>query len=289
MRSERARDGAARGVADPAKHLSRGAGGAASAHPPVRNLDGERLESSGPVSASNTERAGESVMIQLELWSDLLCPYCYIGKRHLEAALARFEHANEVQTVWKSFQLDPQAPRLPQSTSYDRLAKKYGQSTEWARRMTEQVAHRAALVGLRFDFDHAVPTNSLDAHRLIHLAARRGLQDAAAEHLFAAHFTEGRNIGDPGTLEVIGAETGLDPADVHDLLEGNAYRDEVEHEGQEARSLGVTGVPFFLLDRKYAVAGAQPVELFVKALRSAWQDRNSEFLLPAPALGSGVP
>lgn len=208
-------------------------------------------------------------MIEVEIWSDLVCPFCYIGKRHFESALASFEGRDQVKVTWKSFQLDPSADRHSSLGTYEMLSRKYGQSVEQAKRMTAQVAERAAQVGLKFDFDRAVVTNSRDAHRLAHLAASQGMADAAEERLFSAHFCEGKNIGDPEALRALGEEIGLDADAVGRLLEGDEYAREVLKEGEEARSLGVTGVPFFVFNRKFAVSGAQPVEVFLKALNSA--------------------
>jgi predicted DsbA family dithiol-disulfide isomerase len=211
-------------------------------------------------------------MIHVEIWSDVLCPYCYIGKRHLEAAIARFGHAGEVRTQWKSFQLDPNATRSQQTNNYERLARKYGQTIEWAKRVTAQLAIRAEDAGLKFDFDRAIPTNSLDAHRLVHLASAHGLTGPALERLFAAHFMEGLDIGDVPTLQELGTEIGLDAVEVEQLLAGDRFRTDVESESLEARSLGVTGVPFFLLNRQYAVSGAQPVDVLVTALKTVEQE-----------------
>lgn len=208
-------------------------------------------------------------MIRLEIWSDIVCPFCYIGKRHLETALKQFERRDRVQVVWKSFELDRKADRDRKTTVYEMLSKKYGLSLDQAKQMTEQVAQRAAAVGLRFDFDRVVPANSFDAHRLVHLAAKHGLQDKAEERLFAAHFTEGQRIDDPKTLFEIGVELGLDPERVKQLLEDGEYESEIRREEEEAYSLGVRGVPFFLFNRRTAVSGAQPVELFIEALRTA--------------------
>jgi predicted DsbA family dithiol-disulfide isomerase len=211
-------------------------------------------------------------VIRLEVWSDIVCPFCYIGKRHLEAALGQFERRDRVEVVWKSFELDPNAERNSKGSVYEMLSKKYGKSVDWARQMTRQVAERAAEAGLKFNFDRAVLSNSFDGHRLSHLAAKHGLQDRMEERLFAAYFTESKDIGDRETLRQLGAEAGLDPEEVGKVLAGDAYASEVRRDEEEAHSLGVTGVPFFLFNRQYAVSGAQPVEAFTKALRSASED-----------------
>jgi len=215
-------------------------------------------------------------VIRLEIWSDIVCPFCYIGKRHLEAALSRFEQRDQVAVVWKSFELDPGAERSSKGSVYEMLSKKYGQSLAWAKQMTRQVAERAEEAGLKFNFDRAVLTNSFDGQRLSHLAAKRGLQDQMEERLFAAHFTESLDIGDREVLERLGTDVGLDPEEVRKMLAGEAYTSEVRRDEEEAYSLGVTGVPFFLFNRQYAVSGAQPVEVFTKALISASEDRKPE-------------
>ena len=205
--------------------------------------------------------------MRIEIWSDVLCPFCYIGKRHLELALASSTHGVDTEIAWKSFQLDPAAPRVPQMTNAERLARKYGRDLAWANQMQREVAARAARVGIHFDLVRAVPTNSFDAHRLIHLAAASDLQDSAEERLFAAHFTEGRNIGDHDELHAIGDAIGLDHHAVGELLAGDRFAEDVREEAAEARAFGVRGVPFFLFDRQHAIAGAQPIEVFLEALR----------------------
>lgn len=205
----------------------------------------------------------------IEVWSDVLCPFCYIGKRHLDAALAECDAAARVRVVWKSFQLDPGADRLPRRSNAERLARKYGRSVEWARRLQTGIAGRAAAVGLHVDLDRVVPTNSFDALRLLHLAAAADRQDAASERLFAAHFTEGLDVGDRSVLQTLGGEIGLDAGQVAAVLDGEAYGADVRREAEEARRLGVTGVPFFRLAETTTVAGAQPVGILVGAIRSA--------------------
>jgi predicted DsbA family dithiol-disulfide isomerase len=211
-------------------------------------------------------------MIRVEIWSDVVCPFCYIGKRQLEAALKQFEGRDRVRVAWKSFELDRNADRGRNISVYEMLAGKYGMSLEEARQSTEQVARRAAEVGLRIDFDRVVPANSFDAHRLAHLAAKHGLQDKAHERLFAAHFTEGLRIDDVETLRRIGLDLGLDAEEVNKVLEGDAYASDVRQEEKEASSLGVQGVPFFLFNRTDVISGAQPVEKFTEALRTASDD-----------------
>jgi predicted DsbA family dithiol-disulfide isomerase len=207
-------------------------------------------------------------MISIDVWSDLLCPFCYIGKRHLERALAA---AADVDALvrWRSFQLDPGADRVSVLSNDERLAKKYGRSIAWARQMHREITRRGAAVGLTFDFEIVKPTNSFDAHRLTHLANARGLGAAAQERLFGAHFAEGRRIGDRDVLLALGTEIGLDADEVRDLLAGEAHTDAVRGDIEDARVLGVTGVPFFLFDRRVAITGAQPVDAFLAVLRQS--------------------
>lgn len=213
-------------------------------------------------------------MIQIEVWSDILCPFCYIGKRHLELALSQFEQGSQVKVIWRSFQLDPLAERDPGLNTYELLAKKYGQSLEQAKLMTEQVAKKAENIGLKFDFANAVMTNSYDAHRLIHLAAKYQLENKALELLFSAHFVEGKHIGDPAVLEQLGKEIGLNPNELASFLAGSDFAEEVQKDISAAKDLGVNGVPFFLFNQQYTLSGAQPVEIFLQAIKAIWEQRQ---------------
>lgn len=210
--------------------------------------------------------AAGSRTIALEVWSDVACPFCYIGKRHLEAALKRFEHRDDVTVTWRSFQLDPSAPAEPTGDMYDMLAAKYGGTREDARAKTANVVAMAAQAGLEYDMDAARPSNTFDAHRLIHLAASLDRQDAMNERLLAAYFTEGAVLADHATLRRLALEVGL-PADrVDAVLAGDEFADAVRRESAEAQQLGLGGVPAFVFDRRGAIAGAQPPEVLVAAL-----------------------
>jgi predicted DsbA family dithiol-disulfide isomerase len=215
---------------------------------------------------------GVQVQMIVEIWSDYMCPFCYIGKRHFENALAEFPHRDGVEVVWRSFQLNPDAAVETGGDLHDYVASKFGRSRAQAKALNDQMVERAAAAGLRYDLDAAHPTNSFDAHRFTHLAASHGLQDAAEERLMAAHFTEGQNIGRYETLRTLGGEIGLDPTDVAGMLTGGAYADEVRADVVLAREFGISGVPFFIFDRRYAVSGAQPPEVFARALAQAWED-----------------
>jgi predicted DsbA family dithiol-disulfide isomerase len=210
--------------------------------------------------------------MNVEIWSDIMCPFCYIGKRKFEAALNQFPHKDQINVVWRSFQLNPNTQSEPTKSTIQHLSEAKGWSLDEARRITGQVTAMAREVGLVFDFDKAVIANSFDAHRLIHLARQRGLGDAAKEALLRAYFTEGRDTADPATLLDIGTAIGLDPADVEQLLASNQLANAVRHDIDEARQVGVRGVPFFVINRKYAVSGAQQPETFLGALQTAWPE-----------------
>ena len=207
--------------------------------------------------------------MQVEIWSDIVCPFCYIGKRKFEQALEKFPHKEQVEIVWKSFQLDPEAS----STGVDyqqNLSARKGWSLDQTKQITENVSKMAAQVGLDYHFEKAISANSLDAHRFSHFAHQHGKQDAAEEALFKAHFIEGKNIADPATLMQLGAEIGLNSAEVANVLESSAFTAEVQQDIEAARQIGVSGVPFFVFDRKYAVSGAQDSAVFLDTLEKAF-------------------
>ena len=206
----------------------------------------------------------------IEIWSDVVCPWCYIGKRRLEAALARFEHRDEASVVWRSFELDPQAERDPAAPAAERLAAKYGMSVEEAAARQAQIAALAAEEGLEYHMDRTRGGNSFDAHRLIQLGKARGAQDAVKERLMRAHFTEGERIGDPETLARLAAEAGLDAAEARAVLASDQYADAVREDEDLARRIGINGVPFFVLGRRYGVSGAQPADVLLQALDQSW-------------------
>jgi predicted DsbA family dithiol-disulfide isomerase len=220
--------------------------------------------------------------VQVEIWSDVVCPWCAIGKRRFEAALARFEHRADVEVRYRSFELDPTTPREYAGNATQRLADKYGVSLDQARAMEQRVVDAAAADGLDFRFDLARPGNTVDAHRLLHLAADRGRQAELKERLLLAYFTEGRPVGDRDTLAGLAAEAGLDPAEARGVLDSDAYLADVRDDQVTARALGITGVPFFVLDRAYGVSGAQPVEVLLDALRQAWSAAH-----PLTVVGAG--
>jgi predicted DsbA family dithiol-disulfide isomerase len=203
--------------------------------------------------------------VKIEVWSDVVCPWCYIGKRRLETALAGFDHPVEVE--WRSFQLDPTVPKTEARPVYEALQAKMGRSLAEVREMTAHVAELAAAEGLTYDFEHAVNVNTFDAHRVTHLAKAQGLGGEMHERLLRAQLVEGQNLSDADTLVRLGEELGM--TGTAKVLETDEYTADVETDIREARLLGATGVPFFVLDRKYGVSGAQPVTAFESALRTA--------------------
>ena len=223
--------------------------------------------------------------MKIEVWSDVVCPWCYIGKRRLEAALERFEHADEVEVVWRSYELNPRARPVSEGLYVERLARKYGVSIEQAMAMNERVTRIAEDEGLIYRFDIARPGNTLDAHRVIHLGAEHGVQDTVKERLLAAYQCEGEAIGDRAVLAQLAGEAGLDPAEVAAMLETDRFVAEVREDEAAADELSITGVPFFLMGRKAAVPGAQDVDTMLLVLERAWAKLEAARLAEADACG----
>ena len=207
--------------------------------------------------------------MKVEIWSDIACPWCYIGKRRFEQALDRFEHRDDVDVVWRSFELDPNAPRNAGMPQEELLAKKYGMPIERARAMNARMTAEASKEGLVFHVDRVQVGNTFDAHRLVHLAAESGQAGAMKERLMRAYFTEGEAVGDPATLQRLAAEVGLDDASVRDVLGGDRFAADVRADESRAHALGVSGVPFFAIDERYGVSGAQTPDVLLEALRQA--------------------
>lgn len=226
--------------------------------------------------------------MQVDVWSDVVCPWCFIGKRRLEAALAQFADRSEVTVVFHAFELDPTAARQSEVTLDQMLARKYGLAPAKVAELQDRVTRTAAAEGLRFRLDAARPENTFDAHRLIALARAHGRQAAVKEALMSAYFEGGRRVGDPAVLREVGLAAGLPEADVERLLaDATWYADAVRADEAQARELGIRGVPFFVVDGRYGVSGAQPAEVLAGALTKAWSER------PAPpvadeACGDGV-
>ena len=218
--------------------------------------------------------------VEVEIWSDVVCPWCYIGKRRFEEALSRFPHAADVRVAWRAYELDPSAVSAPADDGLRGrhaavLAAKLGTSEERAREMSGAVTATAAGEGLEYRFDLALPANTLDAHQVLHLAGQRGVQDAVAERLMRAHFTEGEALGDREVLVRLGAEAGLDAGEVRSVLAEGRLVDAVRADQAEAAALGARGVPFFVVDRRYGVSGAQPAEQLLAVLERAWAEGRS--------------
>lgn len=214
----------------------------------------------------------------VEIWSDIMCPFCYIGKRKFEAALALFAGSDSVEVIWHSFQLDPSIQYQPGKDLYTYLAEMKGQSREWSVDVHNQLTKTAKAVGLEYNFDKAVIANSFDAHRLIQLAKKYDKGDDAEERLFRAYFTEGKNVSDHATLAALGKEIGLERKEVEEMLQTKACSIEVNNDIEEARQIGVRGVPFFVMNRKYAVAGAQQPDVFLQVLEKSFTEWRKEHL-----------
>lgn len=213
--------------------------------------------------------------MKIDIWSDVRCPFCYIGKRKFERALADFKHRDNVDVIWHSFQLDPHLKTQPGLDAYNHLAKVKGLSYKEAVEMHERVIEIGREVDINFSFERLVVANSFNAHRLIQLANARGRAGAAEEALFSAHFVEGRNIDDVDVLLQIGSEISLAPDEVKAMLASGHYGEEVEQDETRARSIGIRGVPFFILADKYAISGAQAPEAFLQALETVWKESHS--------------
>ncbi len=210
--------------------------------------------------------------IIVEIWSDVMCPFCYIGKRRFEAALAKFDYKDEVSIEWKSFQLDPNIQTDASKTIHQFLAERKGFSLEKAKEMNDYVTGLAKNVGLTYNFDRAVVANSFDAHRFSHLAKHHNVQDEAEELLFKSYFTDGKNTADADTLIQLGKEIGIDADEMKEMLSGDKYASDVQEDIIVAESIGVRGVPFFVFNRKYAISGAQESQVFLDLLNKVHQE-----------------
>jgi len=212
--------------------------------------------------------------MQVEIFSDVVCPWCYIGKRRFEAALAGFPHRDDVTVTYRSFQLDPDAPAVSTQSIEQHLADKYGRTLEQAREMNQRVTDLAAGVGLRFHLEKAQRANTFDAHRLLHLAAARGVQAGLAERLLDAYFVRGVVVSDHAELTELAATAGLDRAEAAAVLEGDDYAEQVRADLALAGRFGISGVPFFVFDRTYGVSGAQETAVFSDVLDRVWNEAH---------------
>jgi predicted DsbA family dithiol-disulfide isomerase len=213
--------------------------------------------------------------MRVDVWSALVCPWCYIGKRRLEHALAGFAHRDQVEVIHRAFQLNPSAPRGKTSNRRQMLMAKYGRTAEDVEEMDARMEQLAMEDDLEYHLSgDGLTGNTLDAHRLVHLALHRGIQDAVVERFFRAYFTEQRSLFDEPSLAALAIDAGLDHDDVQRVLGGSAYADAVIRDRQEAQALGATGVPLFVVDHRYRVSGAQPVDMFTAALARAWTESS---------------
>ena len=212
--------------------------------------------------------------MQVEIWSDIMCPFCYIGKRNFEAGMNQFSNAAQIEVIWKSFQLDPTIPQDEEITDnvFQYLADRKGISYEQALSMHKDVVQTAKNAGLEYNFDKAVVANSFKAHRMIQLAKTKNMGDEAEERLFKAYFTEGKNFGKTEVLIQLGIEIGLTEDDVLESQSNDLFAQQVMNDIQEAQQLGVNGVPFFVFDRKYAISGAQPSHSFMQVLEKSYDE-----------------
>ena len=204
--------------------------------------------------------------MKVEIWSDVMCPFCYIGKRHFEKAIEKLPFKNEIEVEWKSFQLNPDYHNTNNEDLYTYLARAKGMSVAQAKQMTAQVEEMAANVGLSLNFETNIPANSFDAHRFLHFAKSKGLQNEAEEAMFNAYFTHSKDIAKHETLISLAEELGLDATETLNILKGDDFAEAVRYDVYESQQLGVRGVPFFVLDRKYALSGAQPIPAFEQAI-----------------------
>ncbi|GAB2460167.1 DsbA family oxidoreductase [Nocardioides hungaricus] len=229
--------------------------------------------------------------MRIEIWSDVVCPWCFVGKRRLESALAAFPHRDEVEVVYRSFELDPTAPRHGTELSTGVIARKYGRSEDEMRQMQQQLTDLAAEEGLAFRLFDTVHTNTVDAHRLLHLALEAGgpaLQRDLKEALLSAYFEQARDVGDHDVLADVAVAAGLDGARVREVLAGQEYAAAVAADVDQARAFGATGVPFFVIDRTYGISGAQPAETFGRVLDQAWADSHPVLQTVGGDAGSGA-
>lgn len=211
--------------------------------------------------------------MKIEIWSDIACPWCFVGKRRFETALADFAHREELDIVWRSFELDPNAPPRQDRPHAELLASKYRMTTEKAQGMLDGMTATGAAEGIDFRFDRATSGNTFDAHRLIHFAASHDKRAAMVERLFSAYFSEGQAMSDHDTLVRLATEVGLDADETRTMLAGTSFADAVRADELRASQFGISGVPFFAIDEKYGISGAQPAAAITAALTEAWSER----------------
>ncbi|WP_350271020.1 DsbA family oxidoreductase [Brevibacterium sp. CBA3109] len=224
--------------------------------------------------------------MRIEIWSDIACPWCFIGKRRFETALDGFAHKDDVEVEWRSYQLDPSLPDHYAGTETEYLSQAKGMPADQVRQMFDHVTQQAAGEGLDYDFDAIVVANSFTAHRFLHLAKTHGVMNQVKEELLSGHFEKGRNIGDVDYLAAVAQTVGIDDDETRRVLSSDEYTAEVKADIAEAQALGATGVPFFVINRKYGISGAQSPEVFAQALETAWDE--SQNLTVLAGAGSGA-
>ena len=210
--------------------------------------------------------------MKIEIWSDFACPFCYIGKTRFEKALNEFEHKDEVVITYKAYQLNPNSPKKMDGSAYEVFAKGHNMSVDDAKSRFKMFEQNAKTAGLTYNFDIVQMTNTFDAHRVAKFASTKNLEEKLTTRLMKAYFTDGKNLADHGTLIELSAEAGLDQEEVKTVLESSAYENEVKAQIEEARKVGVQGVPFFVINRKYGVSGAQEKEYFLQTLEQIWKE-----------------
>ena len=246
------------------------------------------LTACGQTTSKNKENTNKEVeqskqkkmenKMKIEIWSDVMCPFCYIGKRKFDTALAQFEHKENIEVIWKSYQLDPSLKTQP-NINVEQMMVAKGFDPQQAKAMNSQAAQMAKQVGLVYNLDKAVPANTFNAHRFIHFAKQYGKQNEAEEILFRSYFTDGKNIDDYPTLIALGKEIGLDGDALKTALENESFADDVQADINEAKQVGVSGVPFFVVNRKYGMSGAQDANVFLQTIQKAydeWRKENPE-------------
>jgi predicted DsbA family dithiol-disulfide isomerase len=211
--------------------------------------------------------------MEIQIWSDVVCPWCYLGKRRFEHALAGFEHRDQVQVVHRAFQLDPTAPKDQTFDQADLISKKYGMPIEQFKASQAELARLGEIEGLEYNFEGGRAGNTFDAHRLIRLGLERNLQDVVIERFFRAHFTEQRSLFEADSLVALAVEAGLDGDEARSVLTEQKYTQLIEDDVRQAQAYGANGVPFFVVDERYGISGAQPTESFAGALGRAWADQ----------------
>lgn len=223
--------------------------------------------------------------MKVEIWSDIVCPFCYIGKRKFEKALENFDAKENVEIVWRSFQLDPEMKYVAGQSVNEYLGKRKGATAKEGKQMNDAMAAMAKEAGLEYNFDKAIINNTLDAHRLLHLAKQNGLQNEMKERLFKAYYTEGKNIGDPDTLVQLGEEVGLGGDEIRSTLQSNALVQDVQQDQYKAEQAGARGVPFFVFNNKYAISGAQPTDVFTQVLNKVWEEEKPALIVDETLAG----